>query len=118
MRAFLFMAAPKIKYGIGNSASTTLASGMTNSDTSAALTATTNFSAKSGEGMVLLDEGLATEEMAYATTLAGSSLTIPLANRGLEGGSAQAHSASGSVKGVLTAAMWNADLAAEVKASL
>lgn len=80
---------------------------MTNSDTAAPLTSTTNFQAKTGEGMALLDEGAATEELAYATGLSGGSLTTPLANRGLEGGSAQAHSASASVKGVLTAGMWN-----------
>lgn len=101
------MSVPKVKYAIGNAASTTLASGVTNTDTTAALTATTNFQAKTGEGMTLFDEGLATEELAYSTGLSGSSLSIPLANRGLEGGSAQAHSASGDVKGVMTAGMWN-----------
>lgn len=101
------MSAPSLKYAIDNAASTTLSSGITASDTAAPLTATTNFDAKSGEGMVLLDEGAATEEIAYSTVLSGSSLTIPLANRGLEGGSAQAHAASSSVKGILTAGMWN-----------
>lgn len=88
----------------GNSASTTLASGMSNTDTSAALVSDTAFA---GEGFVIIDEGEATEELAYATTKGGGALTIPLANRGLEGGSAQAHAAGASVKGVLSAAMWN-----------
>lgn len=103
------MAAPKLKFAIGNSASTTLASGITNTDTSATLTATTNFddAPVAGEGMVLFDEGTAAEELAYSTGLSGSALTIPLANRGLEGGSAQAHSATSSVRGPLTAGMWN-----------
>ena len=103
------MASPKLKYAIGNSASTTLASGITNTDTTATLSATTNFddAPVAGEGMVLFDEGEATEELAYSTGLSGSAISIPLANRGLEGGSAQAHSATGSIRGPLTAGMWN-----------
>lgn len=57
--------------------------------------------------MALMDEGTANEELAYSTGLSGGALAIPLANRGLEGGSAQAHSAGASVKGVLTSDMWN-----------
>lgn len=101
------MAVPNLCYASGNSASTTLSSSMTNSDTTASITSDTNFNAKSGAGMVLLDEGEATEELAYATGKSGSTLTIPLANRGAEGGSAQAHASGASVKGVLTAGMWN-----------
>lgn len=101
------MAADVLKYSIGNASSTTLSSSITGSDTSAPLTSDTNFAAKSGEGMALIDEGLASEEIAYATGKSGASLTIPLANRGLEGGSAQAHSSGASVKGILTAGMWN-----------
>lgn len=101
------MSAPKIKYGIGNSASTTLSSSVTNTDTSFPLTSDTNFAAKSGEGMTLIDEGEASEEIGYATGKSGASLTIPLANRGLEGGSAQAHDAGSTVKGILTVGMWN-----------
>jgi len=101
------MAADVLKYSSGNAASTTLSSSMSNSATSAPLTSDTNFSAKSGEGMVIIDEGTASEEIAYATTKSGSSLTVPLANRGLEGGSAQAHDSQASVKGILTAGMWN-----------
>jgi hypothetical protein len=101
------MAVDKLQYSIGNSASTTLSSSISNVDTTAPLTADTNFAAKSGEGMVLLDEGQATEELAYSTTKTGSTLTIPLVNRGLEGGSAQAHTSTSSVKGIFTAGMWN-----------
>lgn len=101
------MARDKLTYAIGNSSSTTSSSSITNSDTALPLTSDTNFAAKSGEGMVIIDEGQAAEELAYATTKSGSSLTIPLANRGLEGGSAQAHSSGASVKGILTAGMWN-----------
>lgn len=97
----------KLNYCSGNSASTTLSSGITASDTSAPLTSDTNFAAKSGEGMVIIDEGTANEEFAYATTKSGGALTIPLANRGLEGGSATTHSSGASVKGILTAGMWN-----------
>lgn len=101
------MAADALKYVSGNSASTTLSSGVTNIATSAPLTADSAFNAKSGEGMVIIDEGTANEEFAYATTKTGGALTIPLVNRGLEGGSAQSHSSGASVKGVLTAGMWN-----------
>lgn len=101
------MAAPKLKYAIGNSASTTLASSVSDSATSATLTSSTNFQAKSGAGMVILDEGQSTEELAYSTGLAGSDITIPLANRGLEGGSPQAHSSTATVKGIFSALMWN-----------
>lgn len=101
------MAVPKLKYSIGNAASTTLSSSVTGSDTSFPLTSSTNFQAKSGEGAVLMDEGAATEEIGYSTGLSGGSLTIPLANRGLEGGSAQGHASQISVKGILSAGMWN-----------
>src|SRR3990167_8497514 len=82
---------------------------MTNTDTTTPLTSTTNFLAATtpGEGMILIDEGAATEEIAYATGVSGGNLTTPLANRGLEGGSAQAHSSGVSVKGIMTAGMWN-----------
>jgi hypothetical protein len=101
------MAVPKLKYGIGNEASTTISAGISNTDTSASLTSDTNFNAKSGEGMVLLDEGEATQEFAYSESKTGSALSIPLDNRGLEGGSAQAHSAGSTIKGILTVGMWN-----------
>jgi len=101
------MAVPNLKYAIGNSASTTGSSAISNSDTSVPLTSDTNFAAESGAGMVLLDEGQAAEELAYSTGKSGSSLTVPLVNRGLEGGSAQAHASGASVKGILTAGMWN-----------
>ena len=89
----------------GNSASTTLSSGVTNTDTSFPLTSDTAFLA--GGGLVIVDEGEATEELAYYTGKSGGALTVPLANRGLEGGSAQAHAAGATVKGVLSADMWN-----------
>jgi hypothetical protein len=94
---------------IGNSASTTNSSSVSNSDTSVPLTSSTNFQAATiaGEGMILMDEGNATEELAYSTGLSGSSLATPLANRGLEGGSAQPHTQGSSVKGIMTAGMWN-----------
>lgn len=101
------MAKPLTGYAIGNSASTTLSSGVTNTDTSFPLTSSTNFQSKTGEGLVLIDEGLATEELAYSTGISGGALTIPLANRGLEGGSAQAHSAGASIKGVMSAGLLN-----------
>ncbi len=103
------MAAPVLKMAIGNAASTTTSSSMTNVGTTTPLTSTTNFQAATvaGEGMVLIDEGAATEEITYSTAVSGGNLTTPLANRGLEGGSAQAHSSGVSVKGILTAGMWN-----------
>jgi hypothetical protein len=101
------MAADVLQYAIGNSASTTGSSSINNTDTSLPLTSDTNFAAKSGEGMVLIDEGEATEELSYSTSKAGATLAIPLANRGLEGGSPQAHSSGATVKGILTAGMWN-----------
>lgn len=101
------MAVSKIQYSIGNAASTTTAGSIASGGTSGDITATTNFQAKSGEGMILINEGGATEEIAYSTGLAGSTLALPTANRGLEGGSAQAHLAGETVKGVLTAGMWN-----------
>lgn len=101
------MAADKLKFASGNSASTTSSSSISNSDTSLPLTSDTAFAAESGEGMVIIDEGTNNEELAYATGKSGSSLTIPLANRGLEGGSAKAHDSGVSVKGILSAGMWN-----------
>jgi hypothetical protein len=71
------------------------------------ITSDTNFAAKSGEGMILIDESQATEEIAYSTGKTGAVLTTPLANRGIEGGSAQGHAINATVKGVLTAGMWN-----------
>lgn len=82
---------------------------MTNVATSTPLTSTTSFQGAPtpGEGMILISEGASDEEMAYATGVSGGSLTTPLANRGLEGGSAQAHNSAVSVKGPLTVGMWN-----------
>jgi hypothetical protein len=99
------MAVSFLQKSAGNSATTTLSSGVTDSSTSFPLTSDTAF--LSGGGIVLIDEGLATEELAYYTGKVGGALTIPLANRGLEGGSAQAHAQGASVKGVFSADMWN-----------
>lgn len=99
------MAVDFIQKSAGNSASTTLSSAVSNTDTSFPLTSDTAF--LSGGGLVIVDEGQASEELAYYTGKAGASLTVPLANRGLEGGSAQAHSSGATVKGVLSADMWN-----------
>lgn len=88
----------------GNGASTTLSASITNADTSAPLTSDTAFD---GEGMLLIDEGQATEEFAYGTGKLGSSITILADDRGLEGGSAQSHSDSATVKGIITSGMWN-----------
>jgi hypothetical protein len=101
------MAADKLQYAIGNSASTTSSSSISNSDITLPLTSDTNFAAKSGEGLVLVDEGESTEEIAYSASKSGATLSIPLVNRGLEGGSAQAHTSGATVKGILTAGMWN-----------
>ena len=101
------MAVDKLQYAIGNSASTTSSSSISNSDITLPITSDTNFAAKSGEGLVLVDEGEATEEIAYSASKSGATLSIPLANRGLEGGSAQAHTSGATVKGILTAGMWN-----------
>lgn len=99
------MAVDFLQKAAGNSATTTLSSGVTNTDTSFPLVSDTNFLA--GGGLVIVDEGEATEELAYYTGKSGGALTVPLANRGLEGGSAQAHAAGATVKGVFSADMWN-----------
>jgi hypothetical protein len=101
------MARDKLAYAIGNSSSTTLSGSVANDDTTMTITSDTNFAAKEGEGMVLIDEGTATEEFAYSTGKTGTTLTTPLANRGLEGGEAKAHDANATVKGIITATMWN-----------
>lgn len=103
------MASPKLKYGIGNGSSTTSSASITGADTSVGLTSTTAFQGApvAGEGMILMNEGGASEEIAYSTGISGSSLTIPVANRGLEGGSAQAQSSGVSIKGILSVGMWN-----------
>ena len=102
-----FMAVPKLQRAVGNAASTTLAVAMANSDTSCTITSDTNFAAESGEGMILVDESQATEEIAYSASKTGATLSTPLVNRGLEGGSAQAHAINATVKGILTQGMWN-----------
>jgi hypothetical protein len=101
------MAADVLKYAIGNSSSTMSSSSINNTAITLPLTSDTNFAAKSGEGLVLIDEGEATEELAYSESKSGATLSIPLVNRGLEGGSAQAHVSGATVKGILTAGMWN-----------
>src|SRR3989338_2436658 len=95
------MAADYLKYASGNAASTTLSVAMSNSDTSCTITSDTNFAAADGEGMVIIDEDQDTEEYAYATGKTSNTLTIPLVNRGLEGGSAQAHAINASIKGIV-----------------
>lgn len=113
---FCIMSAPLLKYSIGNSASTSGAADITNSDTTVTPSSTTNFQAAPtpGEGMVLLDEGLTSEELAYSTGLSGGAFTTPLANRGLEGTAKSAHTGSFTLKGPLTAGMWN-DLITSLK---
>jgi len=101
------MAADYLKYASGNAASTTLSVAMSNSDTSCTITSDTNFATADGEGMVIIDEDQDTEEYAYATGKTSNTLTIPLVNRGLEGGSAQAHAINASIKGIFTAGMLN-----------
>ena len=101
------MSRPVLAKSIGNAASTTLSVAMANSDANCTITSDTNFNADSGEGMVLIDESQATEEIAYSTGKTGAVLATPLANRGLEGGSAQGHAINATVKGILTAGMWN-----------
>ena len=98
------MAVPFLQKAQGNGASTTASAGISNTDTSVGLTSDTAFD---GEGMLIMDEGQATEEIAYGTGKVGSTVSIPLANRGLEGGSAQAHTGQFTVKGILSAGMWN-----------
>lgn len=98
------MAVPFLQKAQGNGASTTASAGISNTDTSVGLTSDTAFG---GEGMLIMDEGQATEEVAYGTGKVGSTVSIPLANRGLEGGSAQAHTGQFTVKGILSAGMWN-----------
>lgn len=80
---------------------------MANSDTSCTITSDTNFAAKSGQGMIIIDESQETEEIIYASSKTGATLSTPLVNRGLEGGSAQAHAINATVKGILTVDMWN-----------
>lgn len=101
------MSADKLKYAIGNSSSTTLSGSVANDATTMTITSDTNFDAKSGEGMVIVDEGTATEEFAYSTGKTVTTLATPLANRGLEGGEAKAHDANATVKGIITSTMWN-----------
>lgn len=101
------MAVPELKYAIGNAASTTLSASMSNTATSCTITSDTNFAAKSGEGMVIVDEDASTEEYIYSASKSSNTLSTPLVNRGLEGGSAQAHSSTATVKGIITAGMWN-----------
>lgn len=99
------MAVTFLQKSSGNSATTTLSSAVSDSDTSFPLTSDTAF--LTGGGLVIIDEGETSEELAYYTGKSGGALTIPLANRGLEGGSSQGHSSGASVKGVLSADMWN-----------
>jgi len=101
------VSADKLKYAIGNSSSTTLSGSVANDATTMTITSDTNFNAKNGEGMVVIDEGTANEEFAYSTGKTGTTLATPLANRGLEGGSASAHDANATVKGIITSTMWN-----------
>lgn len=101
------MSRPKLTYAIGNGASTNISGSITGADTELILTADTNFNAKSGEGMVIVDESSVAEELIYATGKTGATLAIPIANRGLEGGSAQAHASGATIKGIISAAMWN-----------
>lgn len=101
------MARPKLTYAIGNSSSTTLGSNVTSASTTMTIASDTNFNAKSGEGMVVIDEGTASEEFAYSSSKSGAVLSTPLASRGLEGTSATSHNSGATIKGIITATMWN-----------
>lgn len=101
------MAVPNLKKAIGNSASTTLSSSISDSDTATPITSDTNFNADNGEGMIIVGEETATPEYIYSASKTGASLSTPLVNRGLEGSAAAGHSSGDTVKGIFTAAMWN-----------
>lgn len=101
------MARPKLTYAIGNSSSTTLGSTITGASTSMTIASDTNFNAKSGEGMVVVDEGTSSEEFIYSSSKSGATLSTPVANRGLEGTSVTSHNSGATVKGIITATMWN-----------
>lgn len=87
----------------GGAAQTTLSSGITNSATSCAITASTGWpdGATYAAFYVVIDPGLATEEKILCSTR--SSLTVNFTTRGVDGTSAAAHSSGAAIYPCVTA---------------
>lgn len=98
-------AIPNLVRAAGNEFVTTLASSVTAIDTTMQLTSVTGLS--TGGGVLIIDEGNASEERIYYESIAGSIITIATSGRGVYGTSASAHASGATVTDVLVDAHIN-----------
>lgn len=82
------------RYYSSTAVATTLASGISNSATSLAVTALTGYPANT-PWTAIIDEGTATEEVVTVTNVAGTTLTV---TRGVDGTSGVSHNAGATFK--------------------
>lgn len=95
------MAAPTLYKAAGDKFSTTLAAGISAADLSIQLSSVTGLN--SSGGMLIIDEGVSSEEVIAYTSYIGTTLTVPSGGRGLSGTTAAIHSIGAVVKDILVA---------------
>lgn len=84
---------------VGGAVKTTLSANLTSGGTSFTIAATTGWpSGTNGDFFVVIGRGTATEEKLRCTGRTGSTVSVPLANRGADGTSATAHSSGDDVE--------------------
>lgn len=99
------MAAYDVRDFAGGAAATTLATGITDSDSSIVVADATNWptGGANGDFFVVLDRGNSGEEKVRVASRSGVTLTVQTAGRGADGTSAAAHQSGVSVEHCLTA---------------
>lgn len=98
-------AVPNLIRAAGNEFVTTLASSVSNVDTTMQLSSVTGLN--TGGGVLIIDEATASEERVYYESIAGNIITIATSGRGLYGTSAVAHASGVTVTDVLVDAHVN-----------
>lgn len=91
---------PNLVRSIGSKISTTLSSGITDTDLTLHVTSGTGLN--TGGGYLILDKGLSTEEIVYAESVSSTTITIATNGRGCDGTSAVAHNTGATVMDVIS----------------
>lgn len=93
------MSTPTLVHAIGNRIATTLSSGINSSALSISVASGSGLN--STGGYIIIDKGLATQEIIYVESVSGTTLTVASDGRGRGGTTASAHSSGAIVNDVL-----------------
>lgn len=93
------MATPLLVHAIGNKIATVLAGGINNSDLS--ISVSSGVGLNTDGGYIIIDKGLANEEIVYIESVTGTTLIISNDGRGRCGTSAVSHSSGATVSDVI-----------------